>query len=596
MARAILFGIPVSPGIAIARLCFLHGQSPDRSTRRIIEPGQVAAEQETLRQAAATVRRSLAASMENVPDALSEYRDVIAAQIEIARDPKLINASIARIGRQKICAAHALEQTMQELCALFRDMDDPYLRDRAQDVRSVALRISDCLNGDDGDSGQCGRGKRSAPAGVLAAEDISPADVIETRLDDLLGIVTAEGGITSHTSILARNLNVPALTGVTDLMAAASNGEEVILDGLAGCLLLGPDKAELARYRTRQAEYREFEQKTLVAAHWPAEMTDGVRITVQANLDDFGELAAASRNGAEGIGLYRTEFRYLGQKLPEEEELYAEYLKVAKGASPERVIFRTLDIGADKIMSLVQLKEPNPALGLRGIRFSLRYPQFLRPQLRALLRAGLEGNAAIMLPMISQVEEIRAVRQLIGEIRLELRAARIPHANAMPLGIMVETPAAVLVSDALARECDFFSIGTNDLIHYLLAIDRCNRHVSYLHDPLHPAVIRSLKHVIDAAHREGIPVTVCGELGTDPCGLAILLGMGVDGISAAPAFVPGIKQIVRQLDAATCQELANNILMNTEAETSRQMASEILYSFLGRHLTFHTSSLLSFKR
>lgn len=591
MARAILFGIPVSPGIAIARLCFLHGKSG--TVRRMIDPGQVAAEQESLRQAAAMVRKSLADSMGNVPDALGEYREVIAAQIEIARDPKLINASIARIDRQKVCAAFALEQTMQELCALFRDMEDPYLRDRAQDVRSVALRIRDCLDGDGGNNG--GHGKRDAPSGVLAAEDISPADVMETRLNELLGIVTAEGGITSHTSILARNLNVPALTGVTDLMATARHGEEVILDGLSGRLLLGPDQAELARYMDRRSEYREFEQKTLAAAHWPAEMTDGVRITVQANLDAPGELAAARRNGAEGIGLYRTEFRYLGQNMPEEEELYAEYLKVARGASPERVIFRTLDIGADKIMPMIQLKEPNPALGLRGIRFCLRYPQYLRPQLKALLRAGLEGNAAIMLPMISRVEEIRSVRQLIGEVSQEMRAAGIPHSTAMPLGIMVETPAAVLVSDALARECDFFSIGTNDLIHYLLAIDRCNHNVSYLHDPLHPAVIRSLKYAIDAAHREGIPVSVCGELGTDPCGLAILLGMGVDGISAAPAFVPGIKQIVRQLDAATCQELANNILMNTEAETSRQMASEILYSFLGRHLAFHTSSLISKK-
>lgn len=585
MARAILFGTPVSPGICIGSIRFMHDTRI--SEERRIGLDEVETEQDALRAAAASVRAALEKTMRNVPEDLAEYRDVIAAQMELARDPKLLDAALTRIEHKKICASWALSHTVEELCALFRGMDDPYLRDRAQDIRAVGLRLRECLAG-------AQHGKAAAGPSVLVAEDLSPADVMELNLDGVLGILTAEGGPTSHTAILSRGLHIPALVGVTGLLNTAREDERIILDGLGGCVLFGPDESDLARYTARRDEYTAWESHTRRTAHWPAEMCDGVRVAVQANLESLEELDALSQCGADGVGLYRTEFAYLKGDLPTEEDLLGEYAAVAAKAGPGRVVFRTLDAGADKMLrAQAALKEPNPALGLRGIRFSLRHQGIFRTQLRALLRAGVAGNLALLLPMISGLAEVQSVRRILQELRQELQAQNLPHAPDLPLGIMVETPAAVMICDALARECDFFSIGTNDLIHYLMAIDRNNRHVGYLHEPLHPAVVRSLKRVIDAAHREGIGVSVCGELASDPYGLALLLGMGVDAVSAAPRFVPGMKHMIRQLDAETCMDLARSVLMSTDVMASRRMVREKLHQSLGTELAFHTTSFSS---
>ncbi|MDD4701155.1 MAG: phosphoenolpyruvate--protein phosphotransferase [Desulfovibrio sp.] len=586
MARAVLFGTPVSPGIAIGRVRFMHRLQQDEE--RHITPAEVEAEQAALRLAAEDVRAALQTTMDNVPEDLAEYRDVIAAQMEMARDAKLLNATLARIAHKHIAAPWALRLTVEELCDLFRGMDDPYLRDRAQDIRAVGLRMRERLFADP-----------AAPPGaaepaVLVAEDLSPADVMELNLDCVLGILTTEGGPTSHTAILSRSLHVPCLSGVTGLVSVARDNEQIIIDGLGGSVLLEPDEADLARYEARRLEYTGWEELTLLTARWPAEMCDGVRVVVQANLESSEEVAAIPRSGADGVGLYRTEFAYLKGRLPGEEELLAEYSAIAHKISPERVVFRTLDVGADKMMhAQAALKEPNPALGLRGIRFCLRHQGLFRTQLRALMRSGVHGNVAIMLPMVSGLDEVQQVRRIIQEIHQELAAQNLPHAPVLPLGIMIETPAAALICDALARECDFFSIGTNDLIHYIMGIDRNNRHVAYLNEPLHPAVVRSLKHIIDAAHREGIGVSVCGELASDPLGMALLLGMGVDTISAAPRFVPGLKHLIRQLSAETCMELAHSVLMSTDVAASRRMVREQLHQSLGPELAFHTTSLLT---
>ncbi|WP_298033204.1 phosphoenolpyruvate--protein phosphotransferase [uncultured Desulfovibrio sp.] len=585
MARAVLFGTPVSPGIGIGSIRFMHDMR--MSEKRRIGPDEVETERYALRAAAASVRSALEKTMRNVPEDLAEYRDVIAAQMELARDPRLLDAALVRIEHKKICASWALNHTVEELCALFQGMDDPYLRDRTQDIRAVGLRLRECLSGAQHDNAV------SAPS-VLVAEDLSPADVMELNLEGVLGILTAEGGPTSHTAILSRGLHIPALVGVTGLLNTAREDERIILDGLGGCVLFGPDESDLSRYTARRDEFNAWESHTRHTAHWPAEMCDGVRVAVQANLESLEELGSLPECGADGVGLYRTEFAYLKGDLPTEEELFREYAAVAAKSGPGRVVFRTLDAGADKMLrAQAALKEPNPALGLRGIRFSLRHQGIFRTQLRALLRAGAAGNLALLLPMISGLAEVQGVRRILQELRQELHAQNLPHASDLPLGIMVETPAAVMVCDALARECDFFSIGTNDLIHYLMAIDRNNRHVGYLHEPLHPAVVRSLKQVIDAAHREGIGVSVCGELASDPCGLALLLGMGVDAVSAAPRFVPGMKHMIRQLDAETCMDLAHSVLMSTDVMASRRMVREKLHQSLGTELAFHTTSLSS---
>jgi len=536
MARSLLFGTSVSPGIAIGVLRFAHNVQTVEMRR--ISPREVEGEQEQLRAAVTSVRAALQEAMAKVPEDLSEYREVIAAQIELARDPKLVGSALSRIEKELVCAAWALDSTVEQLCSIFRNMDMDF-----KDVRAV---------------------------------------------------ITAEGGPTSHTAILSRGLHIPALVGVTGLLETGKPGEKVIVDGLNGCLLLDPDADDLATYEERQREYQEWEARTRSESHWPAEMRDGVRVSVHANLERLEEMDELQASGAEGVGLYRTEFSFLREHLPSEEELYAEYSAVARKAAPAHVVFRTLDAGADKMLRAQEaLKEPNPALGLRGIRFCLRHQKIFRSQLRALMRAGVEGNVSLLLPMISGLAEVQSVRRIMQELQQELQAAGLPHAADLPLGIMVETPAAVLIADALARECDFFSIGTNDLIHYLMAIDRNNLHVGYLNEALHPAVVRSLKRIIDSAHREGIGVSVCGELAADPYGLALLLGMGVDTLSASPRFVPGMKHMIRRLDAQTCMDMAHSVLMSTDVTASQRMLRERLQESLGSELAFHTTSIMT---
>lgn len=578
MARAIIFGISVSPGLAFGTIRWLHGAW--RGDRRHITEEAVPNEEEALRQAAGEVHAALEKTLMAMPTTLADYGDIVAAQLELASDPRLLGTALARIRHRKICAAWALEETVEELCELFRGMDDPYLRDRAQDVRAMGLRLGETLRGTPL--------QRVRPGtGVLVAENLSPADVMELDPDTILAILTAEGGPTSHTAILARSLRVPALVGVTGLSDAARDGETVIVDGLAGCILLEPDKEDIARYARRKKSYKAWEHHAHAASHQAAESRDGVRIAVRANLKNANELNELAECGADGVGLYRTEYSYLGRNVPGEDELFAEYAAVASRLAPDLVIFRVLDVGADKALSTHSaLREPNPALGLRGIRFCLAHEEMFRTQLRALLRAGITGNVALMLPMITDSREVRSVRRILRELQHELQVSGIARANHLPLGVMVETPAAILTADVLAHECDFFSIGTNDLIHYIMAIDRNNRHVAYLHDPLHPAVVRSLKQVVDAAHREGIPVSVCGEFASDPHGVALLLGMGIDALSATPRFVPGIKHMLRKLDAEDCAELVHTVLNLPDAGSTRQIIHKRLRHLLGHELSF----------
>ncbi|WP_299393537.1 phosphoenolpyruvate--protein phosphotransferase [uncultured Desulfovibrio sp.] len=585
MARALLYGTAVSPGYAIGRVHLLHVAG--MIEKRRIAPRQAAREQQRLRAASEAVREALREAMGKVPEELAEYREVIAAQMELARDPKLLESAARKIESDLICASWALDETINQLCALFDKMEDPYLRDRAQDIRAVGLRLRESLQG---------AHAVVAPeeACVLMAEDLSPADVMDMDFSGVQALVTAQGGPTSHTAILARGLRIPALVGLPDVLATVHEGDSVIVDGVGGVLLAGPEHDDLAHYSTLREEYTAWETRVRAAAHWPADTRDGVRVRVQANMERPDEAAEMRESGADGVGLYRTEFSFLRDVLPGEKELLEEYGAVARGVAPARVVFRTLDVGADKMMrAQSNVREPNPALGLRGIRFCLRHRHIFRTQLRALMRVGVAGNVALMLPMISTLDEVLTVRDIMRDLHGELAARRIPHAESLPLGVMIETPAAVLIADALARECDFFSIGTNDLIHYLLAIDRNNHQVAYLNEALHPAVVRSLKRIIDAAHREGIWVSVCGELASDPYGLALLLGMGVDAVSASPRFVPGMKHMLRRLDAATCMDLAYNVLMSADISASQRMVRERLQESLGSELAFHTTSILT---
>lgn len=561
MARAILKGVPLSPGIAIGPLrLFPDARNHDR---RNITEGEISQEIAALKEASAIACANLTRTINSIPDNLAEYKEIVALQRELARDPRILNGAIARIRHKKICAGWALSETISELANLFQGMADPYLSDRAQDIRSIGQHLIVALNGS-------ASGIETGVPGILAAYDLSPANIMESSPEEILGLITVEGGASSHTAILARGLKAPAVGGVNGLFSNAQENDIVILDGITGEVLIDPDEEEIVHYEKARETCQAFENEARRSAQEAAITRDGIQITVLANLENQQEMHELLRCGASGVGLFRTEYGWLKHNGPDEETLFQEYGSILRKAGGKKVIFRTLDVGADKALPVHEaLHEPNPALGLRGIRFCLAHKEIFRPQLRALMRAGVFGNMALMLPMISAVFEIRQFHELVREVDEELKREGLEHVARPETGAMIETPAAVLICSELARECDFLSLGTNDLLHYIMAIDRNNRHVTYLHEPLHPAFVRAIKNVVDSCHEQGKKISVCGELAADPLGLALLVGLGVDIFSATPRFVPAIKNILRKLDSGACREIAQAALNGADVNETR---------------------------
>lgn len=586
MAKGVLYGIAVSAGISIGKAFFMS-RSRTRAPHEIIAPGEAAFESHRLEQAAAAVRADLERARDSVPPELRDHAAIITSHIMICQDPKLLRDATKRIHDQHITAAWALEQAVDAIAQAFSAIDDPYIRERVQDVRAVAARIHDHL---------CGDSKELRTPGervVLLANDLTPADAIDLQVSRIMSFATTEGGKTSHTGILARSLQIPAVVGVTGLEEAVVDGELVIIDALKGLILIDPDENELADYTDLKYQFENYQKSIRRQSLMPAETTDGYRIEVQANIELVDEVPQVIDGGGDGVGLYRTEYAYLGRRTsPTEHDLYEEYVQVAQLLAPQRVVFRTLDVGADKMLrEQAQLAEPNPALGLRAIRFCLRHQGLFRAQIRAILRASATGNVSLLFPMISGLQELRQARHILDEVRQELAAEGIAHDPDMPVGIMIELPSAVLIAEALAQEVDFFSIGTNDLIQYSLGIDRGNKHVSYLYQPLHPAIVRSIKHVVDMAHRVGIGVCVCGEVASDPYCLPILLGMQIDAISIAPQAIPSIKHIIRKTHMEECKELTREVLNATTVAAINRMVKETIYNRFPEELTFYSSML-----
>lgn len=574
MARAVLYGIGVSPGIAIGD-GFLLGRPPLKIKHELVPLDGVIEEARRLEAAIDRVASDFTRARVNLAEGLELHVEVLDSHLLICKDPKLGGEALRRIREQRMNAEWALEESVSRLAETFSRISSPYIRDRIEDVRIVSDRIFQALAGND-----------PLPAsgeenGILLAYDLTPADVVGLSGDSIQSFVIERGGKTSHTGILARSLRIPAIVGAVALCQEMLHGEKIIVDAFRSKVLLGPSDAEIAEYTALQKEYEEYQQRIRVFSAYPAESRDGQRVAVLANIESSLEAEEVLRVGGEGVGLVRTEFGYMTRStLPEEEELVREYTRLARRMHPRKVTFRTLDVGADKIIvSRKPLNEPNPALGLRAIRYCLRHQDIFRTQLRAILRASVYGNAAILLPLISGLTELRLAKSVISEAMQELDAAKIPFDKNLPVGIMVELPSAVLVADLLAREADFFSIGSNDLIQYSLGVDRGNSHVSYMHQPLHPAIIRAIKQVVDMAHKAGISVCVCGEMAADPYCLPILLGMQVDELSLAPQSIPAVKHLVRRSRGDECRELLNYAL---EAPTTRSITDMLRQTFYSR--------------
>jgi len=589
VAQTILDGIAVSAGISIGKAYFMDRRQLNLVPRQTVAQELIADEVARLQTAFAQEQEKLASARAKVPPELKEHAAIIDTHLMISQDPKLRAEAQKIIETMGINAEWALEKAVEHIAKAFEAIEDAYIRERIQDVRVVAQRILDRLLGQD-----LGRGLKAIQSRVvLMAHDLSPADTIGLEVSKIMSFATTQGGRTSHTGILARTLQIPALVGVLGLEEQVEDGQLVIVDGLKGKILVDPDEKELSYYTDLKYQFESYQVDIMRECSLPGETIDGYRVHVHANIELFEEVTAVLDNGGEGVGLYRTEYSFMNRTdMPDEEELYEEYADLAAIMHPRKVIFRTLDLGADKMPRHVEkLEEPNPALGLRAIRFCLRYENLFKMQLRAILRASARGNVAMMLPMISGLKEVHQAKTLLRQCQRELRREGHTYNPDMQVGIMIELPSAVMIAEILAQEVDFFSIGTNDLIQYSLGIDRTNRYVSYLYQPLHPAMVRSIKHVVDAAHEAGIEVAVCGELASDPYCVPILMGMQVDSISITPQAIPGIKRVIRQTTMAECKALLKDILESKTVAKINRLVKESIFKRYPEELMFFSSML-----
>jgi phosphotransferase system enzyme I (PtsI) len=585
MAKKVLSGIPVSSGVAIGKAFFLNRDSKASLPRMSISVGNVPNEKERLLTAFDAALQELDEIRQKIPSELKEHAAIIDSHLMILKDEKFKQSALKYIQEKMINAEWALEKTVADIGKAFSRIDDEYIRQRIQDVRLVADRVQDALRGKTKDIGAISQRV------ILLAHDLSPADTIALQVDKIMAFATTMGGKTSHAGIMARSLQIPAVVGVERLEEDIEDGQLIILDGFHGRIIVGPTEEELAEFADIKYQFEAYQSLISKCCHLPAETIDGYQVQVLANIELFEEVAAVIDHGGEGIGLYRTEYSYLNREtLPTEEELFEEYRDLADIMHPRKVIIRTLDMGADKIAKhFGSLEEANPALGLRAIRFCLKHRQLFKAQLRAILRASVVGNISIMFPLISGLQELQEVKEFYFEVQEELRKENIPFNEHMPMGIMIEVPGSVLIADILAKEVDFFSIGTNDLIQYSLGIDRTNKHVSYLYQPLHPAILRSIKLVVDAAHEAGIEVSLCGEVAADPFCVPILMGMQVDSLSLNPQAIPGIKRIIRRATMEECKQLLKQVIDSDTVARSNKLVREMIYNRFPEELMFYTS-------
>jgi phosphotransferase system enzyme I (PtsI) len=577
MTPQVFRGIGVSPGIAIGRALVVEARRP-RAKREVVEPTRIAVEVARLRRALEDSRRQILEVQGRIAKEVgAQYGRIFDAHLLILEDRLLAEEAIAYIQTHRTNAEYAVQEVLEPVRQAFSRVEDGYLRERRSDVDDVGDRILRNLLGQRPTIHVERPGET-----ILVAHDLTPSDTAMLQRDAILGVATETGGRTSHSAIMARSLEIPAVVGIENICTHAKNQDMVILDGLEGLVILAPDREILGHYHARKQHLEYVGRALHKLGSLPAETQDGYRVRVTANIEFPAELPQAKAHGAEGIGLYRSEFLYLNRPdLPAEEEHFAVYHAVAAEMQPRPTIIRTLDFGGDKLTSAIHLAtEENPSLGLRAIRLCLHRPELFRAQLRAILRASAVGPLRIMYPMISGVAEVRAANAVLNDVKAELTAAGVPFSPEIQVGAMIEIPSAAVIADLLAREVDFFSVGTNDLIQYALAIDRINEQVAYLYEPLHPAVLRMLRTVVSAAHNEGIWVSMCGEMAGDPLYSLLLVGLGFDELSMTPASIPLIKRMIRSVTYGQAASLAYRLFgCATAQEVEKLLRQEMRSRF-----------------
>ena len=555
-------GVGVAPGIAEGKV-LVHFQEEEVIPFRDLKEEELATEVSRFKAALLATRGELITLQERLSRSpAAGDAGIFDAHLLVLEDPSLIDEVIHGIHREKNNAEFIFQGVSHKFINTLSAIDDPYLRERAIDLEDVSRRVLRHLLGKPGQ-----RLAGHSRDHIIVADDLSPSDTATLNRENIAGFVTEKGSKTSHSAIMARSLGIPAIVGLEGICSELVNGDTVLMDGYSGRIYVNPSPETRLSYQALAEVKEQVEEGLGELRDLEAVTRDGHRVTLAANIELPEELDEVAACGAEGIGLYRTEFLYFNRTVPpDEEEQYAVYRKVAEHISPHPVIIRTLDIGGDKPTECLDLgTEENPFLGCRAIRFCLNNPQIFKTQLRAILRAGAHGKLRLMFPMISGLEELSHAKVLMAEAAAELTAAGIPHDGAMETGMMIEVPSAAIMAESLAREVDFFSVGTNDLLQYLMAVDRGNERIAHLHDPSNPAVIRVLKMIVDAAHKAGIWVGVCGELAGDIEYTPMLVGLGFDELSASAAVVPRVKKAIRSLDLPSCRNLVEESLAGHHA-------------------------------
>jgi phosphoenolpyruvate-protein phosphotransferase (PTS system enzyme I) len=557
----VLKGLSASPGICIGKAHVVDRNGVEVISRYSIPEKSVKNETKRFKSAVQNAKSALRTIIDNSPPELHKA-SILETHIALLNDKLLYGRTIECIEKEHVNAEWALKSVVGQIQAAFMEMPDTYLRERASDIEHVSDRIMRNLLG-----AQAQSIEKIDRRVILVARDLSAADTTQINLERVKGFITDLGGKTSHTGIIAQTLEIPAVVGLEVATRMIQNEDLLIVDGAKGVVIVNPEEATLLEYEEARSTFERYRAVATRESALKTETTDRHRFDIMANIELPEEVVAAINYGADGIGLYRTEFQYLRRPtFPSENELYEKYRDVVEVMAPRAVTIRTLDINGDKAISgVTDYVEPNPALGLRAIRYCLKRPEVFRTQLRAILRAAVHGDVRIMFPMIAAYFEVKLARRCLDEAAESLEREGLPYKRDIPVGIMIEVPSAVVIAEVLAKEVDFFSIGTNDLIQYGLAIDRGNRQVAHMYQALDPAVIRMIHQTSKAARANRIPVHMCGEMAGRPLHAPLLLGMGLDELSMHPQAIPLVKRMIRSISLSDTRELVKKALTHKTA-------------------------------
>jgi phosphoenolpyruvate-protein phosphotransferase (PTS system enzyme I) len=572
-----LKGIAAAGGISIG-VAYKLGSEEFVVLREAISWADIPIQIQLFEEALIKTRREIIELQKRISsDMGQEEAQIFDAHLLVLEDRMLIEEVISRLKKEQLNVSFIFSEVLKKYISVFSKIEDEYLKERTADINDVGKRILRNL---------LGKEKKGLDdiqdKAIIVAHDLSPSDTAAMHTKNVAAFVTDIGGKTSHTAIMAKSLEIPAVVGLEGVTVKVNTGDLLIVDGSTGIVIIDPDEATLNSYQQKLVKLKGIAEKFLLVKDLLAVTIDGRTVLINANIEFPDEVPSVKLHGGEGIGLYRTEFFYMNRKdSPSEDEHYQAYKYVAEEMNPHSVVIRTLDIGGDKFLSQFKIPhEMQPFLGWRAIRFCLARPDIFKLQLRAILRASVHGDLKLMYPMISGIEELREANHLLGEAKDELRKNGLKFNDKIKVGVMIEVPSAAMTADILAKEADFFSIGTNDLIQYSLAVDRSNEKVAYLYEPAHPAVLRMVKNIIDAAHKAEIKVAMCGEMAGEPFLALILLGLGLDEFSMPPQIIPELKYIIRAVGFKVAQEIAREAMELSTGKEVEEFAQNRLAEIL----------------